>query len=126
MSASYSIRHLAQEFDVTTRTLRFYEEKGLLHPAREGTSRFYDSADRARLKLILRGKKLGLTLEESSDIIAMYEPSGSNAKQLEALLVKINEKKQQLKQQQEELATMMSDLDVWEKRCKAELLEVKR
>ena len=122
-SHSYSIRHLAQEFAVTTRTLRFYEEKGLLSPTRQGTSRLYDAADRARLKLILRGKRLGLSLEESSDIISMYEPKGSNEKQLEALLNKIQEKKHQLMLQQEELANMMADLEVWEKRCEAEMSE---
>lgn len=126
MSSSYSIRHLAEEFDVTPRTLRFYEEKGLLRPARQGTNRLYDGADRARLKLILRGKKLGLTLDESSDIISMYQPEGNNRKQLEALLDKIHEKQQQLLLQQQELATMMSDLEIWEKRCKAELSEKKR
>ena len=126
MSTSYSIRHLAKEFDVTTRTLRFYEEKGLLRPTRQGTNRLYDGADRARLKLILRGKKLGLTLDESSDIISMYQPEGNNRKQLEALLSKIHEKQQQLQVQQQELATMMSDLEIWEKRCKAELVKKKR
>lgn len=121
MKDRYTIRHLAQEFDVTTRTLRFYEEKGLLTPTREGNNRLYDAADRTRLKLILRGKTLGLTLDESSDIIAMYEPAGNNVKQLEALLNKIEEKKQQLQKQQQALATMMSDLDVWHERCLTEL-----
>ena len=98
----------------------------MLQPARQGTNRLYDGADRARLKLILRGKKLGLTLDESSDIISMYQPEGNNRKQLEALLDKIHEKQQQLLLQQQELATMMSDLEIWEKRCKAELSEKKR
>ncbi|MFN3236933.1 MAG: MerR family transcriptional regulator [Pseudomonadales bacterium] len=118
---TYSIRHLAEEFAVTTRTLRFYEEKGLLRPTRQGNSRLYDSADRTRLKLILRGKKLGLTLDESSDIIAMYQADGRNQKQLKALLNKISEKQQQLKAQQKELNTMMSDLKTWQARCEAEL-----
>ena len=121
----YSIRHLAEEFAVTTRTLRFYEEKGLLQPKRQGSNRSYDSADRARLKLILRGKRLGLTLEESSDIITMYQSQGSNRAQLSALLEKIAEKKQQLKIQQKELATMMADLEVWGARCEAELANQK-
>lgn len=119
----YTIRDLAEEFSVTTRTLRFYEEKGLLRPARQGNNRYYDSADRARLKLILRGKRLGLTLDESSDIIAMYQADGSNRKQLKALLNKIEEKQQQLKLQQKELNTMMADLKTWQARCEAELNE---
>jgi DNA-binding transcriptional MerR regulator len=118
---TYSIRHLAEEFAVTTRTLRFYEEKGLLRPTRQGNNRCYDSADRARLKLILRGKKLGLTLDESSDIIAMYQADGGNQKQLRALLDKIAEKQRQLKAQQKELNTMMADLRTWQARCEAEL-----
>ena len=121
MSDTYSIRHLAEEFSVTTRTLRFYEEKGLLQPTRQGVSRFYNNGDRARLKLILRGKRLGLTLEESSDIISMYEPTGNNEKQLKALLAKIEERKQRLAEQQQELDTMLSDLETWEKRCQSEL-----
>ena len=118
---TFSIRHLAEEFSVTTRTLRFYEEKGLLRPTRHGNNRFYDNADRARLKLILRGKKLGLTLDESSDIIAMYQADGRNQKQLKALLTKIAEKQAQLKLQQKELNTMMADLKTWQARCEAEL-----
>lgn len=120
---TYSIRHLAEEFSVTTRTLRFYEEKGLLTPTRQGHNRFYDNADRARLKLILRGKKLGLTLDESSDIIAMYQADGRNQKQLKALLEKIAEKQAQLKLQQKELNTMMADLKTWQARCEAELMQ---
>ena len=77
---SYSISELSQEFDVTTRTLRFYEEKGLLAPTRKGQSRIYAARDRARLKLILRGKRLGLTLEESRDIILMYDSTSTNKK----------------------------------------------
>jgi DNA-binding transcriptional MerR regulator len=66
MMTTYTIRELADEFDITTRTLRFYEEKGLLKPSRNNTTRAYSSSDRTRLRLILRGKRLGLTLEESS------------------------------------------------------------
>ena len=70
----YSIRDLSQDFGVTTRTLRFYEEKGLLEPERRGRTRLYTAADRVRLKLILRGKQLGFTLDESAELIAMYDP----------------------------------------------------
>ena len=71
MAVTYSISELASEFDVTTRTIRFYEEKGLLDPFREGTRRIYGPADRTKLRLILRGKRLGLSLDESAEIILM-------------------------------------------------------
>ncbi len=122
---TYTIRDLAREFSVTTRTLRFYEEKGLLTPTRLGNNRYYDSADRARLKLILRGKKIGLTLEESSDILAMYQARGRNQQQLKLVIERITAKEQQLKQQQIELKTMMADLKAWKARCETELANTK-
>lgn len=118
---SYSISELSQEFDVTTRTLRFYEEKGLLAPTRKGQSRIYAARDRARLKLILRGKRLGLTLEESRDIILMYDSTSTNKKQMQALIKKIREKRMQLQQQLKDLEGMLVDLNGWEERCMAEL-----
>ena len=114
---TYTIRDLAEEFDITTRTLRFYEEKGMLSPDRQGQLRIYNAGDRTRLKLILRGKRLGLDLQESSEIIAMYNPGTNNQKQLKALLAKIGEKKIQLVRQQEDLDAMFEDLKLWEKNC---------
>ena len=114
---TYTIRDLAEEFDITTRTLRFYEEKGMLSPHRQGQLRIYNAGDRTRLKLILRGKRLGLDLQESSEIIAMYNPGTNNQKQLTALLAKIGEKKIQLVRQQEDLDAMFEDLKLWEKNC---------
>jgi len=117
MSKQFSIRDLSQEFEVTTRTLRFYEEKGLLNPSREGNTRSYSSADRTRLRLILRGKRLGLTLEESAAVINMYNPGASNKEQLPTLLEKIREKQQHLREQQKELKLMLKDLNEAEERC---------
>ena len=114
---TYTIRDLAEEFDITTRTLRFYEEKGMLSPHRQGQLRIYNAGDRTRLKLILRGKRLGLDLQESSEIIAMYNPSTNNQQQLKALLAKIEEKKTQLVRQQEDLDAMFEDLKLWEENC---------
>lgn len=121
MNTRYSIRDLSQEFDITTRTIRFYEEKGLLSPTRQGQSRIFSSADRTRLKLILRGKRLGLTLEESSEIISMYEPQTGNQKQLETLIHKIQNKTQLLQQQQKDLELMILDLQESQERCQAAL-----
>lgn len=114
---TYTIRDLAEEFDITTRTLRFYEEKGMLSPHRQGQLRIYNAGDRTRLKLILRGKRLGLDLQESSEIIAMYNPGTNNQQQLKALLAKIGEKKIQLVRQQEDLDAMFEDLKLWEENC---------
>lgn len=114
---SYTISELAKEFDITTRTIRFYEEKKLLSPKRKGNNRVYSSADRVKLKLILRGKRLGLTLEESSDIIEMYNPGHSNVDQLQTLIDKLREKRNQLEQQLHDLEVMMFDLKEAEKKC---------
>jgi len=116
MSSQYSIRELSQEFDVTTRTLRFYEEKGLLSPARSGQNRTYSATDRARLILILRGKTLGLSLEQSTDLIAMYDPASNNKRQLETLIEKIQSRRHQLEAQKHELERMIFDLESWEER----------
>ena len=124
MSQTYSIRELADEFNVTTRTLRFYEEKGLLSPVRDKQNRSYSSADRTRLRLILRGKRLGLSLEESSTIILMYDAKNRNTEQLESLIAKIREKRQQLISQQKDLDLMLLDLQKSEERCLAELNDV--
>ncbi len=103
---------------MTTRTLRFYEEKGLLTPERHGQNRLYSSADRTRLILILRGKTLGLSLEQSAEIIAMYDPASNNKQQLEALIEKIQHRRQQLQDQKKELEQMIEDLAAWETRTR--------
>lgn len=121
MPKEYTISDLASEFDITTRTLRFYEEKGLLNPARIGQSRIYSPADRTRLKLVLRGKRIGLSLEESAEIIGMYDPCGSNQQQLEKLLAAIETQKLKLQEQQQALADMMSDLTEVEERTRSAL-----
>ena len=118
MNNEYSIRELSQAFDVTTRTLRFYEEKGLLSPIRKGQNRIYSAADRARLILILRGKTLGLSLEQSADLISMYDPDSNNKKQLETLIDKIQSRRHQLETQKKELERMIVDLEEWEQRSR--------
>ena len=117
MNQEYSIRELAQEFGVTTRALRFYEEKGLLSPARNKQSRCYNSTDRTRLKLIMRGKRLGFSLDESSEIISMYDPTAGNRKQVESLIEKVHEKRKLLVQQQKDLKSILLDLQTVEDRC---------
>ena len=118
MNRSYSISDLASEFDVTPRTLRFYEEKGLLEPSRSGQNRRYSGADRTRLILVLRGKTLGLSLQESAELIGMYDPSSNNKAQLSRLIEKIQARKTQLVAQKLELEQMIDDLDAWEQRSR--------
>ena len=115
---TFSISDLADEFDVTTRTIRFYEEKGLLSPRREGTRRIYSPADRTRLRLILRGKRLGLSLDESAEIIRLYGSPGNNRRQLELLISKIRERREILRRQQRDLETMLKDLADAESKCR--------
>ena len=114
----YTIRDLAEEFDVTTRTMRFYETEGLIHPEREGQTRIYSDKDRIHLKLIIRGKRLGLSLAESKELIELYNPGGANQKQLSRLLEKINERREALEQQIEDIRVMQLELDDAERRCR--------
>jgi DNA-binding transcriptional MerR regulator len=118
---SYRISDLAEEFGVTTRTIRFYEEKGLLTPQREGSRRIYSPADRTRLRLILRGKRLGLSLEESAEIIRMYGTPGNNRRQLETLLRRIRERREDLLRQQRDLKALLRELEEAEGNCQAAL-----
>jgi len=122
-ASAFSISDLAQEFDITTRTIRFYEEKGLLKPDRKGNNRSYSAADRVKLKLILRGKRLGFTLEESRGIIEMYNPSQDNTEQLQTMIGVIRDKRNQLEQQLHDLEGMMLDLRESETRCLQALAE---
>jgi len=124
MKKTYSISELAGEFGITTRTIRFYEEKGYLSPRREGTRRIYSPADRTSLRLILRGKRLGLTLDETADMIKMYGSPRGNQKQLEKFIVRIGEKRSELEQKRRDLEVMMSDLQSVENKCHVALAEV--
>ena len=114
---NHSISELADEFGITTRTIRFYEEKGLLAPSRNGQTRVYSASDKVRLKLILRGKRLGFTLEESRDLIDMYDPAHGNVEQLQRLIHKIEDKEALLQRQLQDIAGMQQDLDTVRQRC---------
>ena len=118
---TYSISELAQEFDVTTRTIRHYEDMHLLLPLREGQKRIYSLADRTKLRLIVRGKRIGLSLQESGELINMYEPGKSNIDQLERTLQYIGASRQKLSQQLRDISTMLDELNSAEAGCKIEL-----
>ena len=115
---TYSIGELAREFQITTRTIRFYEDQGLLHPQRRGQTRIYLPSDRVALKLILRGKRLGLSLAESRELIQLYIPAGDNRHQLQALLDKIAEKRAMLEQQLKDIQAMQQEMDEAEQRAR--------
>lgn len=116
MNGFYTISQLAQEFDITTRSIRFYEEKGLITPLREGTKRLFSSADRVRLKLILRGKRLGMTLEESAEIINLYNPEDGNRRQRAQLTQQLENRRQQLLAQREDIDLSLRELDQLQQR----------
>lgn len=126
MSQTYGISDLAKEFGVTTRTIRFYEEKGLLEPSRVGNRRVYSPADRTRLRLILRGKRLGFSLDESAEIVMMYGTPGSNRRQLQKLIDRIREKQDDLRKQQSDLSRMLEDLHSAERRFARALQNMKQ
>ena len=107
----FRIGDLASEFGVTLRTLRFYEDKGLLQPRRIGVTRLYSRRDRARLKLILLGKRLGFSLEEVRRMIELYDPEGRNKTQLKVALDKGGEQLQRLKEQRVEIDTAIRELE---------------
>jgi len=119
--AEYSIGELAAEFDVTPRAIRFYEAEGLLAPRREGQRRIYTPRERTRLKLTLRGKRLGLTLSEIRDLIDMYEPGRDERPQLERFLAVLEAHKAALERQSEDIEAQLAELAAFEKRVRRQL-----
>jgi DNA-binding transcriptional MerR regulator len=113
----YSISKLSKEFDITTRSIRHYEDIGLLSPARRGQTRIYSQEDRTRLRLILRGKRLGLSLEDSREIIDMYEPGKTNIDQLKKLIDAIQLQRHKLNQQLDDISKLLKDLNQAEADC---------
>lgn len=124
--AEYSIGELAAEFDVTPRAIRFYEAEGLLAPRREGQRRIYTPRERTRLKLTLRGKRLGLTLSEIRDLIDMYEPGQDERPQLERFLAVLETHKTALERQREDIAAQLAEIAAFEKRVRKQLAARRR
>ena len=114
----FSISDLSREFDVTTRAIRFYEDEGLLEPQRQGRQRVYSSRDRVRLKLILRGKRLGFSLSEIGDIIDMYDSEPGEVGQLQYFIEKISVRRKTLKQHRDDIDVTLKELDSIEKQCR--------
>jgi DNA-binding transcriptional MerR regulator len=106
------IGEMAKRHGVTLRTLRFYEDKGLLAPKREGSTRLYTRRDNARLKLILLGRKVGFPLREVKQMIDLYDPSGPNTRQLKYALDKSEKQLARLHNQRKEIDEAIGDLNV--------------
>src|SRR5215467_7010588 len=118
---TYSISDLAREFALTTRAIRFYEDEGLLAPRRSGRRRIYGERERVRIKLILRGKRLGLALAEIRELLDLYETARSERPQLTKFLQVLAARRAMLKQQQEDIAIVLSEIDTLERQCRKRL-----
>ena len=119
--SEFSIGELANEFDVTPRAIRFYEDHGLLAPRRAGQRRIYSPRDRTRLKLTLRGKRLGLTLAEIRELIDMYEPGRDGRPQLARFLAVLEDHRASLLQQQADIEAQLSEIQLFETRLRKQL-----
>ncbi len=124
---TFSISELSKEFDLTTRSIRFYEDQQLLFPSRRGQTRVYSTQDRVRLKLILRGKRLGFSLAETRELFSLWDETNSGSeKQLYMLLEIISGKRAELEQQLQDIAVLQQELNTAEARCVETLNELKQ
>lgn len=118
---NYTITELAREFDITPRAIRFYEDQGLLTPKREGAggrTRVYSARERTRLKLTLRGKRLGLTLSEIKSLVDMYESPKDSAAQLNSFMLVLARHREILEQQREDLEVTLAEIEAHEAQCR--------
>jgi len=122
---TWTVRQLADELGVTTRTLRFYEAEGLISPLRRGTARVYDQRDRARLRLILRGRRFGMTLGECREIVDMYDGAASSERrQLQTLLGRLDDIAADLRERQADLARTLAEVADVAGQCRQRLSEL--
>jgi DNA-binding transcriptional MerR regulator len=129
MANMYTISDLAQEFDLTTRAIRFYEDMGLLEPERSGPggrNRVYSARDRTRLKLTLRAKRLGLSLSEAKGLIDMYDSPRDTVPQLKKFLVVLAEHRQQLESQLADLEATLDEVKIHEKETRSLLTKANK
>jgi DNA-binding transcriptional MerR regulator len=112
-----TIAELAREFELTPRTIRYYEDQGILAPEREGLQRIYSKRDRTRLKLALRGKRLGLSLAEIRELINMYDTAADQSPQLVKFLTVLSRRRAALEQQRRDIEAVLSEIRRFEKQC---------
>ena len=118
MSVTYTISELAKEFEVTTRTIRYYEDQGLISPKREGLNRVFSQRDRVRLKLALRGKRLGFSLSEIRELFELYDVSRDERRQLEEFLGRLERRRLLLEQQREDIEVMLNEITFFASQCR--------
>jgi len=120
-TTTFAISDLAREFGITPRTIRFWEDQGILAPEREGSKRVFTRRDRARLKMALRGKRLGLSLAEIKDLIGMYASTEDETPQLLECLRVMSKRREALEQQREDIEAMLAEISLFERQCHEEL-----
>ena len=120
----YTITELMREFDISTRTIRFYEDEGLLSPIRRGRTRLFRHSDRQLLKNVLRGKRLGFSIAEIREIIGMYRSPPGESGQLRAIVRRINERRAELEQKRRDIQELLAELDQAEEACLTRMAEL--
>jgi DNA-binding transcriptional MerR regulator len=124
MREYYSITELTREFDISTRTLRFYEDEGLVQPVRRGRTRLFRPSDRHLVRQILRGKRLGFSINEIREIIQIYKEPPGEVGQLNLMIKRIEEKREGLRQKRRDLEETLAELDRAEETCVERLVEL--
>jgi DNA-binding transcriptional MerR regulator len=120
----YTITELTREFGISTRTLRFYEDEGLIHPERRGRTRLFRSADRRLIMEILRGRRIGFTIAEIREIIQVYKDPPGEAGQLRLLMKRVEEKREELLQKRKDIEETLDELNNVEEACLTRLAEI--
>jgi DNA-binding transcriptional MerR regulator len=121
----YTITELTREFGISTRTLRFYEDEGLIHPVRRGRTRLFRPADRLLVKQILRGKRLGFSISEIREIIQMYKSPPGEVAQLRTIITKAADKREELRQKRKDIEDTLAELEQVEEACLGRLAELR-
>ncbi|MBP1851164.1 DNA-binding transcriptional MerR regulator [Rhizobium halophytocola] len=124
MKKHYSITELTREFGVSTRTLRFYEDEGLIQPERRGRTRLYRSADRRLIQEILRGRRIGFTIAEIREIVQVYKAPPGEIGQLKLMMTRIDQKRDDLRQKRKDIDETLSELDQAEEACLSRMVEI--
>lgn len=125
MRKYYTITEMTREFGVSTRTLRFYEDEGLIQPERRGRTRLFRTSDRHLIKEILRGRRLGFTIAEIREIIEIYKGPPGELGQLELMMKRVAEKREQLRQKMRDIEETLAELDSVDEACLARLAELR-
>ncbi len=120
---TYTISELSREFALTTRAIRFYEDFGLIAPQRSGSARVYGERERVRIKLVLRGKRLGLSLAEIGELLDLYEVAKNERAQLSKFLTLLAERRARLLQQKEDIDATLAEIEGVERECRRRLVE---